>query len=179
MFIAKDNNLIILAKDTREELERALRFMHYTSIEETDVEYILYEGNYLTPDKIAQKEHERIQELSITKSDFFDATIKAFGLDGNDLLPIIANIINQAPVDEIMKKIALNNYQNAKDFYRKHEIFNAIVNVPLVISEQLTITLTAEQLDKFFDKASKKDPDAYRELLPQVSDGISTQGGEE
>ena len=132
-----------------------------------------------TQEELDDQEYERIQELSITKSDFFDATIKAFGLDGNDLLPVISNIIDQAPVDEIMKKIALNNYQNAKDFYRKHEIFNAIVNVPLVISEQLTITLTAEQLDKFFDKASKKDPDAYKELLPQVSDEVPTQGGEE
>lgn len=166
MFIAKNNELIILAKDTREELEQALKFMVYTSIEETDTPYQLYNGQYLTEEEIAQREHARIQDLCITKSDFFDATIMAFDLDADDLLPIIFNIIVQAQVDNKLKKIALNNYQNAKDFYRKHEIFNLIANNPIVVSEELTIVLTDKQLDNFFDKASKKDPDAYKELLP-------------
>ena len=39
MFIAKNNDLIILAKETREELEQALQLMVYTSIEETDIDY--------------------------------------------------------------------------------------------------------------------------------------------
>lgn len=51
MWIAKDNNLIILAKDTREELEQALKFMVYTSIEETEENYQLYNGQYLTEEQ--------------------------------------------------------------------------------------------------------------------------------
>lgn len=58
MFIAKNNDLIILAKETREELEQALQFMVYTSIEETDIEYELYNGVYLTKEEIAQKQKE-------------------------------------------------------------------------------------------------------------------------
>ena len=70
MFIAKNNDLIILAKDTREELEQALQFMVYTSIEETDIDYRLYNGEYLTPAEIEEKETERVGELTMTALDF-------------------------------------------------------------------------------------------------------------
>lgn len=60
MFIAKNNNLITLVKETREELEQALQFMVYTSIEETDEEYELYNGSYLTKEEIQMQEQERI-----------------------------------------------------------------------------------------------------------------------
>jgi len=59
MFIAKKDNLIILAKDTREELEQALQFMVYTSIEETDIDYQLYNGKYLTPEEKEEQEKQR------------------------------------------------------------------------------------------------------------------------
>ena len=60
MFIAKNEDLIILAKETREELEQALQLMVYTSIEETDIDYRLYGGEYLTPEEIEVKERERL-----------------------------------------------------------------------------------------------------------------------
>ena len=59
MFIAKNNDLIILANNNKKELENQLKFMVYTSIEETDIEYELYNGQYLTPEEIEQKEIER------------------------------------------------------------------------------------------------------------------------
>lgn len=55
MFIAKNNDLIILAKDTRKELEQSLKFMVYTDIEETDKNYILYNGSYVTEEEILPK----------------------------------------------------------------------------------------------------------------------------
>lgn len=169
MFIAKNNDLIISAKDTKEELEQSLKRMAYTSIEETDTAYIYHNGSYFTQEELARLEHERIQKLSVTKSDFFDATIKAFGLDDTDLLPIVASIIAQVEVPEVMKKIALNNFKNAKDFYRNHEIFNIIAGQPIVVNDDLTITITSEQFDRYFDKASQHDPEAYKELLPIMS----------
>lgn len=169
MFIAKNNDLIISAKNTIEELEQTLKRMAYTSIEETDTVYIYHNGSYFTQDELAQLEHERIQKLSVTKSDFFDATIKAFGLDDTDLLPIVTDIIAQVEVPEVMKKIALNNFKNAKDFYRNHEIFNVLAGKPILIDEQLIITITSEQFDRYFDKASQHDPEAYKELLPIIN----------
>lgn len=69
MFIAKNNDLIVLAKETKEELEKALTFMVYTSIEETPKNYILYEGQYLTKDEIA-----KLKEKQFNK-DFFHTSL--------------------------------------------------------------------------------------------------------
>lgn len=51
MFIAKNKNHIILARDTKEDLLQALQFMVFTSIEETDKDYILYNGEYVPLDE--------------------------------------------------------------------------------------------------------------------------------
>ena len=51
MFIAKNNDLIVLAKKTREELEQALDFIIYTDIEETSINYQMYNGEYLTEEE--------------------------------------------------------------------------------------------------------------------------------
>lgn len=61
MYIAKNNDLIILAKETKEELEQALEFMVYDTIEETDVNYKLVGGVYVSEveqAEIKQKEFE-------------------------------------------------------------------------------------------------------------------------
>ena len=47
MFIAKNNDLIILAKETKSELEKALEFMVFTEIIETEEKYVLVNGEYL------------------------------------------------------------------------------------------------------------------------------------
>lgn len=140
-------------------------------IEETDKEYVLDGEKYVLKDeawedKQAQKEKERIQELYMTRSDFFDATIRAFGADEDDLLIALSGTITPMSLDNIEQKIALNNYKNALNFYRKHPLFTILSNVPIRISEALTITITPGQWDKFFDETDKKNPDAYKELLP-------------
>lgn len=62
MWIAKNNNLIILAKDTKEKLEEALPFLVYTSIEETDENYVLYNGQYLTKKEIVEQKEEQFNK---------------------------------------------------------------------------------------------------------------------
>ena len=148
-------------------------------VEQSDLDgnwYLVGYAPMKTDEQKAQEEHERIQELSMTRSDFFDATIKAFGADESNFLPIIENILKQIPdtfqimedvSNEVAVKIALNNYKNAAGFYRKHPLFTILSNVPIQISEALTITITPEQWDKFFDETDKKNPDAYKELLPK------------
>lgn len=151
MFIAKNNDLIILAKDTREELEQALQLMVYTSIEETDIEYQLYDGAYLTVEEIAQKEQERIQALSMTRSDFFDGMIMAFGLDSKELRVIVENVLGSINITPVQIRVALNNYDNALNFYRKHTLFTLINNVQIPISETMYLLFTPDIWDKFFD----------------------------
>lgn len=120
-----------------------------------------------TEEEIAEQEHERIQALYMTRSDFFDGLIKAFGIDEDDLLPVIQQILNNLAIEEIQKKIAINNYKNALNFYRKHDLFTLLSGVTIPVTEQLSITIEAEQWDRFFDETSKKNPEAYKELLPE------------
>lgn len=89
MFIAKNNDLIILAKSTREELEQALQMMVYTDIEETEVEYQLYDGEYLTPEQAAAKEAERIGNLQVTKR-VFALGLQQLGITYSQLKALIA-----------------------------------------------------------------------------------------
>lgn len=172
MFVAKNNDLIILAKETREELEQALLFMQYTSIEETEDNYVLYEGRYITKQEAQEREEqvekERIQALSMTRSDFFDGTIKAFGMTKEALQVIISRVLDVMQIDATTKLIALNNYENALNFYRKHTLFSILSNIELPIGTNGEgVRITSEQFDKFFDETNKKNPDAYKELLPK------------
>lgn len=112
-----------------------------------------------------EQEQERIQELSMTKSDFFDGMIRAFGLDQDDLQPAIEAILTQLFISDIDKKVAMNNYKNAKDFYRKHTLFTLLSDREIPISETQSIKISSVQWDKFFDETNKKNEEAYKELL--------------
>lgn len=138
MFIAKNNDLIILAKDTREELEQALLFMQYTSIEETDVDYQLYNGSYLTKEEIKVKERERLDKLSMTRGDVFEALILAKGLGKAQ----IRAMIEQAELDTVTKALYLNRFDEALEFYRGYPIFDMLGQA---------LQVTGEMLDKFFE----------------------------
>lgn len=163
MFIVKNKGKIVLAVDTAEELADKIKFVIHDAIEKTDINYVLYGGEYLTPEQVAEKEHERIQELSMTRSDFFDATIKAFDTDEDDLLLVIKQVLDTLSITDTEKKIAINNYKNALNFYRKHALFTLLSGITLPIGEGVVIS--SGQWDRFFDKTSKKDPDAYKELI--------------
>jgi len=112
MYLAKNKDLIILAKETRKELEQALRFMIYTSIEETDIDYQLYGGEYLTPEEVAIKERERLDSLTLTPSDVERALYYSRGLDFEDLKALIKE---QAPTIDL-KGLAIEF--RANNFYR-------------------------------------------------------------
>ena len=51
MFLGYQNNKIVLIANTREELENA-PCMVFDRIEETDVNYTLYNGEYLTDEEV-------------------------------------------------------------------------------------------------------------------------------
>jgi hypothetical protein len=138
MFIAKNNNLIILANNSREQLEQQLQFVVYTSIEETDVEYQFY-GNegYLTVEEIAQKEAERIARLHLTRGDVFRGLLQAKGVTRTQLRAMI-----EAMPDGIDKEMALIDFDEALEFYR---------GVALVDTIGLVLGITSNQMTKFFE----------------------------
>ena len=149
MFIAKNNDLIVLAKDTREELEQALKFMVYTDIEETDIEYKLFNGEYLTDEQIQKKERERLDALNMTRGDMFEALILAFGKTKSDIRKIIENYEG---LTDIERALYLKRFDEALDFFRGYPAINLI---------GAYLGVTSEQLDRFFET---KD---YNELLPK------------
>lgn len=154
---------------TEQELNPAL--YNLDKVEETEDEYVLEGDEYVLKDveweeRERQREQARIQALFMTRSDFFDGTIRAFGADEDDLLVAIGLVLENITMDPVEKKVAINNFKNALNFYRKHPLFTLLSDKPIPISEGITVTITSTQWDKFFDETSKKNPDAYKELLP-------------
>ncbi len=125
---------------------------------------VIIDPDYKT--KKEQEERERLDGLMMTRSDFFDGTIKAFGADSDDLLKPIEYVLSGLEIDSTDKKVALNNYKNAQNFYRKHPLFTMLSGVEIPIGKDAIITISSEQWDRFFDETDKKNPEAYKELLP-------------
>lgn len=114
-----------------------------------------------------QKEHERIQELFMTRSDFFDGTIDAWGIGEDELLLVIQRMLMGLPLDNAKKLKAINNFKNALNFYRKHTLFALLVNAPIQLTENVQVVITEEHLDKFFDEVAKGNKDTAWQYLPQ------------
>lgn len=154
---------------TQEQLD--LDFYNLDKVEETQDEYVLDGEEYVLKDeaweeKQAQKEHERIQELLMTRSDFFDATIKAWRMRDKELLALIENLLQTLPIDEVTKMIAINNFENAQNFYRKHDLFAIIVNIPIQLTETTQVIIKNEHLDRFFDEVNKGNKATAWQHLP-------------
>jgi hypothetical protein len=128
-------------------------------IRETEAE--LQAWGYTEEEK-EEQEKARIQELSMTRSDFFDGMIMAFGLGQVELRAIIENILNSINITPVEIKVALNNFDNALNFYRKHTLFTLLNNVEIPVSDDMVLVFTSDIWDKFFDT---KD---YRELQKAI-----------
>ena len=131
-----------------------------------------YESDLINVETVAEAELEaiekaRIQELSMTRSDFFDCTIRAWRLREKELLVLIENLLSTLPVDEVDKLVAINNFENAQNFYRKHTLFSMIVIAPLKLSETTQVIITDEHLDKLFDEVDKGNKETAWQYLPQ------------
>lgn len=174
MYYIEENNKIVLFDESKGRLVDTIAFMpqyQHLEILETDKEIMTFDGEFYFVDdeeyisKKEQAERERIQALSMTRSDFFDGMIMAFGLGQAELRVVIENILNSINITDIDIKVALNNYDNALNFYRKHTLFTLLNNVEIPINEDLTLLFTSDIWDKFFDtkdynelrKAIKKD----------------------
>lgn len=178
-YYVEQNGKILLFDTDKEKIQNTLMFMPDSEgleIKETerpitqleDTSFVFADTPEYEEEKIA-KEKARILELSMTRSDFFDGTIKAFGADESDLFTGIGQVLTPMGISDVEKKIALNNYQNALNFYRKHPLFTMLSDIPIPISEDVTITISSEQWDRFFDETNKRNPDAYKELLPKYT----------
>ena len=105
-----------------------------------------------TEEEKQEQERERIDKLSMTRGDVFEALILARGLTK----PQIRAMIEQAELDDITKALYLNRFDEALDFYRGFPVFD-------MLGKKLGVT--PKQLDMFFTDKN------YKHLLPVVQQG--------
>lgn len=132
-------------------------------IEETETEL---QALWYTEEELEQQERERIQELSMTRSDFFDGTIMAWGVGQDELLVLIQTLLATLPLPDVKKLIAINNFKNALNFYRKHDLFKMLVGMPIQLTENIQLVIEDEHLDKFFDEVNKGNKETAWQYLP-------------
>lgn len=149
MFIAKDGNLIVLARDTREELEADLQTdfyrIIYDTIEETAENYVCINNDYLTEAEAAEKERERLSMLNLTSADVERAIYKVKGLDFEDILDMVKD-------NPAIDSKALRIEFKANNFYRGN---------PYIDQVGTLLGLTGAQLDAFFESGD------YTKLLAE------------
>ena len=167
MYLSYQNNKIVGYTEEPQDLT----LYNLDKVEYTEDEYVLDGEEYVLKDeaweeKQAQKEHERIQELLMTRSDFFDGTIMAWGVGQDELLVLIQGLLATLPLEDKTKLIAVNNFKNALNFYRKHDLFKMLVNIPIQLTETIQVILTDESLDKFFDEVAKGNKATAWQYLP-------------
>lgn len=143
MFIAKNNDLIVLARDTREELEEALRYIVYTSIEETEDELILYGGQYKTLEEVDAAKREELARLCVTRLDFIKI-LEELGLPWSNMKAIMA----QYP--EVEKELMM-----CSNVYRGNPLIDNMI--PL-INQAFSLNITTVDLDNaFIEKCGRTD----------------------
>lgn len=89
-------------------------------------------------DELQQQERKRLDNLSMTRGDVFEALILAKGLGKTQ----IRTMIEQAELDTVTKALYLNRFDEALEFYRGYPIFDMLGQ---------TLGITGEMLDKFFE----------------------------
>ena len=107
-----------------------------------------------------KEERKRLDNLSMTRGDVFEALILAKGLGKAQ----IRAMIEKAELDTVTKALYLNRFDEALEFYRGYPIFDMLGQA---------LGITGEMLDKFFET---KD---YHELITKEVDNENTTDKEQ
>ena len=108
-----------------------------------------------TDEEKAEEERARLDNLSMTRGDVFEALILAKGLGKAQ----IRAMIEKAELDTVTKALYLNRFDEALEFYRGYPIFDMLGQA---------LGITSEMLDKFFQT---KD---YHELITKEVENENT-----
>lgn len=134
MYIARQGELIVLTDTTRENLEKRTIMMSNITIEETNIDYQLVSGEYVTPEVAVQKEKERIAMLKMTPRDFLLACTQKLGIEWTKL-----------------KELMDNNAQVAIELQFCNHVYRGN---PLLDQLAGQFGVTSEQLDNLFKTAN-------------------------
>ena len=110
---------------------------HNNGFEIRETETAIEAWGYTDEEK-EREERERLNNLSMTRGDVFEALILARGLTK----PQIRAMIEQAELDTVTKALYLNRFDEALEFYRGYPIFDMLGQA---------LGVTSEMLDKFFE----------------------------
>ena len=149
-----------------ERMSFVVSYNHQLGYEIKETETALQALGY-TEEELALQEKERIQELFMTRSDFFDGTIDAWGVGEDELLFLVQRMLTGLPLENKQKLKAINNFKNALNFYRKHDLFKMLIGMPIQLTETTQVIITEESLDKYFDEVAKGNKDTAWQYLPQ------------
>ena len=145
MFYIQQDEKIVLVDENLERLQNTRAIMpQYEGLEIKEVQegYVIYNSELMTIEekeaKEIQKERERLDNLSMTRGDVFEALILARGLTK----PQIRAMIENTELDDITKALYLNRFDEALDFYRGFPVFDMLGQV---------LGVTPKQLDDFFE----------------------------
>lgn len=138
MFIIKQGNIIAGVSKNKSELENLKNDIPNSIIEETNTNYILYNGSYLTPEEVALKEQDKINHLTMTALDFVNYIKKAGVSDEIILQYLQANpsvqlqltlcqnvycgVVRQLCPIKVTEELILTDEQVVNMFKDKHEI---------------------------------------------------------
>lgn len=138
MFIIKQGNIIAGASEVKDELIKLKARIPNSVIEETNVNYVLCNGSYLTPEEVALKEQDKINHLTMTALDFVNYIKKAGVSDEIILQYLQANpsvqlqltlcqnvycgVVRQLCPIKITEELILTDEQVVNMFKDKHEI---------------------------------------------------------
>lgn len=115
--------------------------------------------------ELAEKERERLNNLSMTRGDVFEALILAKGLGKAQLRAMI----EAYETDETTKALYLNRFDEALDFYRGYPIFD-------LLGEQIGVT--SEMWDRFFESKEWEELVKLEEEFPPVEEVENNGAGQ-
>ena len=132
MFIIKQGNIIAGASEVKDELIKLKARIPNSVIEETNTNYILYNGSYLTPEEVKSKEQDKINRLTMTALDFVNY-IKKEGVSDE----IILQYLKANPSVQLQLTLCQN-------------VYCGVVRQLCPIKITDTVTLTDEMVVSFF-----------------------------
>ena len=138
-------------------------------VQQSDIDnnwYLAEKCPMKTDEQKEREERERLNNLSMTRGDVFEALILAKGL----VKAQIRSMIEQAELDTVTKALYLNRFDEALEFYRGYPIFD-------MLGEALGIT--GAMLDRFFETKDYHYLSKYTlEVHPTPSEAVITINGE-
>lgn len=157
-----ETGLCIVGTGTNTEFYKSIGMVEL-DVQQSDIDnawYLAEKCPMKSDEEKAKAERERLNNLSMTRGDVFEALILAKGLCKAQ----IRAMIEQAELDTVTKALYLNRFDEALEFYRGYPIFDMLGQV---------LGITGEMLDKFFET---KD---YHELITKEVENENTTGTEQ